>query len=217
LDQERAWNEIGSGKTFTHPLEREWLAECVPQGGRILDLGCGYGRLFDVLTQLGFTPSGADRSERMVALARDRHSGTDVRRIDSQLPWPDESFDCVLMITLLTSVPRRDEQQGLVREAVRVLAPNGHLYISDLPIQWDERSLTRYHEGTERFGEFGVFSWHEQLVFRHHSLEYLANLLAPAFRVRRMEAFDVRTMDGTNGRAVRLLAQVRPKVERSRA
>ncbi len=42
------WSNEGAKKTFTHPLNKEWLAG-IEKESAILDLGCGYGRLITEL------------------------------------------------------------------------------------------------------------------------------------------------------------------------
>ncbi len=54
LDQQvEYWNSVGARKTFTHPLDPSWLSRLEPSA-RILDYGCGYGRLAGELSQRGF-------------------------------------------------------------------------------------------------------------------------------------------------------------------
>src|SRR5262249_9386102 len=113
-----------------------------------------------------------------------------------------------LLITLLTSVPRRDEQQQLVSEMVRVLRPGGHLYVSDLPLQWDPRNIARYADGAARFGEDGVFATSQGCVVRHHALDDLVSLLKD-FTIVLAETFSVVTMDGHSATAFRVLAKLR--------
>ncbi|GII79082.1 hypothetical protein Sru01_40640 [Sphaerisporangium rufum] len=38
------WDGVGATKTFTHPLNLDWLAGA-NRNTRILDYGCGYGRV----------------------------------------------------------------------------------------------------------------------------------------------------------------------------
>jgi SAM-dependent methyltransferase len=58
---------FGSEKTFTHTLDPELLEECLPLSARILDYGCGYGRLTAQLAALGYgdvrggSPVGSDK------------------------------------------------------------------------------------------------------------------------------------------------------------
>ncbi|MGC5009903.1 hypothetical protein ACLQ2R_03975 [Streptosporangium sp. DT93] len=48
------WDTAGAGKTFTHPVDPGRLAT-VDRGARVLDYGCGYGRVMAEPNRLGFS------------------------------------------------------------------------------------------------------------------------------------------------------------------
>lgn len=61
-----------AGKTasFFHQKEMECFSSAFPPGGKILDLGCGAGRDAKRFSEMGFSVSGIDFSEELLALAR---------------------------------------------------------------------------------------------------------------------------------------------------
>jgi SAM-dependent methyltransferase len=68
----------------------------VSEGDRLLDVACGSGLALELAALLGAHPAGIDASPRLVAVARDRSPGADIRVGDmNALPWPDDSFDVV--------------------------------------------------------------------------------------------------------------------------
>jgi ubiquinone/menaquinone biosynthesis C-methylase UbiE len=72
----------------------------------------------------------------MVAEARKRHPALTFNKVDpTSLPFTDETFDAVLLFTVLTCIPTDDGQRRVLREASRVLRLGGILYISDLWLQ----------------------------------------------------------------------------------
>lgn len=75
-------------------------------GERILDLGCGDGRLSAQLTELGVNVVGIDSSAAMVAAAAKR--GVDSRRIDAQALAFDGEFDAVFSNAALHWMPEAD-------------------------------------------------------------------------------------------------------------
>lgn len=98
-----------------------------PDGGRILEVGCGTGSLTErLLARPGLVELAAiDIAERYVAFARSRFDDPrlTIRQADAgQLPFGDARFDRTL--SLLTFHLMSDPARG-VREAVRVTRPGG--------------------------------------------------------------------------------------------
>ncbi|MGW2517941.1 class I SAM-dependent methyltransferase [Streptomyces sp. NPDC001617] len=205
------WNGVGATKTFTHPVHHSWLAG-VGRDARILDYGCGYGRVTAELKDRGFSDvSGVDPSSGLVE--RGRRSRPDLRldvlRSPPTLPHPSASVDVVLLFAVLTCVPDAAAQRALVAELVRVLAPGGLLYVSDMTLQDDERNRERYTAHARRFvTPYGVFATDDGSVCRHHDITELRALLADVDLVAERR-IDVVTMNGHRSQGVQLLARKR--------
>ncbi|MEV5283173.1 class I SAM-dependent methyltransferase [Streptomyces sp. NPDC051993] len=205
------WDSAGATKTFTHPVNLDWLAG-VSRNARVLDYGCGYGRVMAELSEHGFSHvSGVDLSPALIA--RGRQSMPDLRFTVLESPptlaFPSESFDVVLLFAVLTCVPNDDAQRELVAELNRVLAPGGLLYISDLVLQDDERNRSRYTAYAEQFSApYGVFVTEDGAVCRHHDIADLRSLLSE-FDLVDEHRIDVATMNGHRSQAVQLLARKR--------
>lgn len=109
-------------------------------GARLLDLGCGNGRVAIPLARRGVAVTGVEMSEDWVAVARAwaMRDGVLARLIHADLraiPFPglaeDASFDAILSIgVLFEHLPESDEQaQRLLGELHRLLCPGGHCLI----------------------------------------------------------------------------------------
>jgi SAM-dependent methyltransferase len=210
-DQRPYWNEIGSRKTFTHPIERDWLARFVRPSDRILDYGCGYGRVFREFADVGYAHStGIDFSAAAIVRGRGPHPELDLRVVDT-LPIPLEagSFDVVLLFAVLTCIPDDDGQQAVTSECRRLLRENGLLYISDMPLQSTDEYRARYARGAAaRPGVYGVFETSDGAVVRHHDEARLESWMR-GFELLVRRDIDVMTMNGTACKAVQLLASKR--------
>ncbi|WP_428535892.1 metalloregulator ArsR/SmtB family transcription factor [Rhodopila sp.] len=122
------------------------LLGLIPAGAaeRLLDIGTGTGRVLELLAHRVRQALGVDASKAMLALARARLSGAGlahcaVRLADMyRLPLADRSFDCVVLQMVLHHA---EDPPGVVREAARVLAPNGRLLVIDLA-EHDRTELT---------------------------------------------------------------------------
>jgi SAM-dependent methyltransferase len=205
------WDGVGATKTFTHPVNIDWLAE-VSRDARILDYGCGYGRVMAELSGHGFSDVlGVDLSSALIARGRQLRPDLRFAVLESPptLACASGSFDAVMLFAVLTCVPSSDSQQELIAELSRVLAPGGLLYVSDLLLQDDERNRARYATYAEQFGmPYGVFASDDGAVLRHHGIGDLHALLAE-FDILNEFRVDVLTMNGHQSQAVQLLARRR--------
>jgi SAM-dependent methyltransferase len=205
------WDSVGATKTFTHPVNLTWLAE-VDRDAKVLDYGCGYGRVMAELAEQGFRAvSGVDLSPAVITRGRqlrpDLHF--DVLASPPRLAYASASFDVVLLFAVLTCIPDSGAQRELVAELLRVLVPGGLLYVSDMLLQEDERNRSRYAAYAQRFdAPYGVFATGDGAVCRHHHPIELRALLKDLdfLDERRIE---VATMNGHPSTAMQLLARKR--------
>ena len=111
---------------YSRPLSAQ-LADLadIPDGGRVLDVGCGTGALTgELVARLGEgSVAAVDPSPSFVAATRERHPGVEVREASAAaLPYPDESFDVALAQLVVHFMP--DPVAGL-REMRRVTRRGG--------------------------------------------------------------------------------------------
>lgn len=106
---------------------------------RLLDVGCGSGWLADHFADY----TGLDGSRDAVAAATERGRNVRLHDVAQPLPFPDASFDGVVMKDLLEHVP---DPVALVREVRRVLRPGGRAFASSPDAQrwvWDDYTHRR--------------------------------------------------------------------------
>lgn len=200
------WNTTGAVKVFVHPVELAWLDLIDPQA-RVLDYGCGYGRLTGLLTERGYANvEGVDVASELVARAREEWPSWRFTLLADppQLACPDGSVDAVLLFAVLTCVPTDAGQRELIAELRRVLRPGGCLYVSDLCLQSDQRNRSRYEVFAGKYGVYGVFETGDGAVCRHHSFEWLHDLLTDLDLVATREV-RVDTMNGNPAQATQFL------------
>jgi SAM-dependent methyltransferase len=202
------WDSVASQKTFSHPLQVEWLRKHSSEQARILDYGCGYGRTLAELSVNSFANLvGTDFSERMLLRARAEAPHASLIRNEGKVfPFANASFDVVLLFAVLTCIPADNDQQQLIAEVLRVLRPNGLLYISDLLLNDDERNRQRYEQYADNNRSYGVFELPEGVVVRHHRREWIEGL-TKEFRPLERESFTVTTMNGNSSAAFQYLGR----------
>jgi len=196
------WDRLGPTKRFSHPVNLSRLAELIDLDRRILDFGCGYGRVMGLLHEHGYRNLvGVDPAPAMIAAARQRFPALTFLEVNStRLPLADESVDAALLFTVLTCIPSDDEQRRVIREIGRVLRPDGLLYISDLWLQKDERNVDRYRRYQAKYGVYGIFELPEGVVLRHHTRQWIEQLTAQ-FALITVDEIVADTMNGHRAEA----------------
>jgi ubiquinone/menaquinone biosynthesis C-methylase UbiE len=126
----------------------------LPEGARILELGCGDGRTLAALGTLPCTLVGLDRARAALALCRPPAGQPAFRLVwgDARcLPFPDQSFDAVLLLHVLGH-GLADDRERMAAEAVRVTAAGGRLHLrvfshadlrAETGVEIEERSRLR--------------------------------------------------------------------------
>lgn len=206
MDQLPYWNTAGVTKTYGHPVEVSWLST-LDHDARIVDVGCGYGRVAAVLADSGYADvTGVDFAPGLIDRARAEHPGIrfDVQTDPPSLDFGDASVDAVTLFAVLTCIPDDDAQRAAVAEIRRVLRPGGLLYVSDLCLQPDDRNLARYQEFASRYGRYGVFETGDGAICRHHRLDWFRDLFG-AFAPRKQRTIPAGTMNGNPAIATQLL------------
>ena len=102
----------------------------VGPGAALLDAGCGSGRYSVELAAEGFEVTGADRSEELVALARDRAGGGTRFVVADLCDWSlRERFDAVLCRGVLNDLVDDADRQAAFGGLRRALRPGGVLVL----------------------------------------------------------------------------------------
>lgn len=97
-------------------------------GDKILDVGCGGGRVFSQLKELGidFDYVGIDNSQGMITEAIKANPGGKFHIMDmTSLCFSDESFDQIWVIASFHHLQSRSERVKALSEFKRVLKPGG--------------------------------------------------------------------------------------------
>jgi 2-polyprenyl-6-hydroxyphenyl methylase/3-demethylubiquinone-9 3-methyltransferase len=118
----------------------------VPKVGEsIVDIGCGTGVITAELARTGLEATGVDVVPEFIAVAEAKHPSVSFTvGAAEQLPFPDQSFDFANLSSLLEHV---DDWRKTLREAARVLAPGGVLYLSTNNRFWPIQAEIRYLHG----------------------------------------------------------------------
>jgi len=124
-----------------HYLEKRvrFLSHYLNKDSKILDVGCGTGRLINNLSMLGdLEICGCDNSIEMLKIAK---MPGDCRLICSSsdyLPYTDNTFDAVISVSVFHHLKSQGAMLRTMNEMIRVTKKNGRVVI------WDANPLNPY-------------------------------------------------------------------------
>jgi ubiquinone/menaquinone biosynthesis C-methylase UbiE len=124
------------------------LRAVLPAEAALLDAGCGTGLTGLALRAAGFTGpiDGIDLSPVSLGLARRHGVYRNLSVVDLQalpLPIPDDSYDALLCVGVMTYVP---DGEGVMREFARVVRPGGHILVTQRDDLFHERGYAAMFE-----------------------------------------------------------------------
>jgi tRNA (uracil-5-)-methyltransferase TRM9 len=131
--------------------ELEVILPYIADGARVLDLGCGNGRVARLLARhrRDVAYVGVDSSADLVARCKMQDVGRKLQEAEfliADMVEPDwtrklagASFDCVLLLAVLHHIPGRDVRTRILRQARELLAPQGRIVVSTWQFMDNER------------------------------------------------------------------------------
>jgi SAM-dependent methyltransferase len=153
----------------------------LPEPARVLDAGCGSGRMLQELTRYGQV-SGIELDPRAAGAARARGHGEVLVGSLEQLPWDEQSFDLITCLDVLEHTP---DDRLTLSELRRVCAVGGWLLLTVPAYQalWSLHDVANHH-----FRRYGRRSLRQTVADSGWELNRLTSfnsiLLAPAALVR---------------------------------
>ena len=106
----------------------------IKKGDRILDLGCGNGRLFDLFRIMGVQDKieyvGIDGSEKFIEIAKQRYGNCFQVADILNLPFSDNYFDTIWSIAVFHHIPSKELRLLALKEMKRVLKDKGRIIIT---------------------------------------------------------------------------------------
>ncbi len=113
---------------FGQDRRLDMIRQQVPlEGARVLDVGCGVGAYVDKVRGLTAEAFGVDiDGEKLARARRDKSIETLALAVSEQLPFPENTFDAVLLLEVIEHVA--DDRQTIV-EAQRVCKRGGSVLV----------------------------------------------------------------------------------------
>ena len=116
------------------------LGKYSKDGFKILDLGCGSGRLYHLFEEFqGVEYVGVDQSEGQIEVAREQFPELDFQVAEmTELPFSDNEFDIIYCVATFHHLPDEASRIKSLNEMKRVLKSGGHIIMTN----WNLNSKT---------------------------------------------------------------------------
>ncbi len=170
------WQTIAEEFTKTRKWnwhELEFLSEYIKNGQKVLDLGCGNGRLCKLLQGKDIEYIGLDNSEGLIKIARERFNEAEFLVADALnlgIRFPKNEFDVIVSVAFLHHIPSQKLQLKILKDCFSLLKPNGFLIFTVWNLrQW--KLIWRYRLYSLFLGQKDVFvPWNagEKKIWRYH-------------------------------------------------
>lgn len=114
--------------------ETEYIVSLIPQGGSVMDLGCGTGRHLIEIAKNGIDITGVDISENMLLELKKKYPQANVLKANIYTDTIDQKFDLITLIwNAVMEIAYTDENLALLFTKLKsLLKPNGKILIVNL-------------------------------------------------------------------------------------
>ena len=162
-----------------YPIKYANLA--IKKGDKILEAGCGAGRVYFHYKKRGFNIKGIDSSKNGIKniLEKDKNADVEVANI-SKVEYPSENFDIVLAFGLYHNIEDINELKKSFEETVRILKKKGQLVAS---VRFDSlenniiENIVKKRSDKKNFDKF--HRW-------HFSLNDMKNFLGAETKIKKV-------------------------------
>ncbi len=144
-DVEKILNSLESGYDFMADKfsetrkhfwrELEFIKDYAKNEDKILDFGCGSGRLLELFSDKKIKYYGVDVSEKLVEIASNKHSRENTRfsKINTRqtsLSFNNDFFNTIYSIAVFHHFPGKEYQEKMAKELFRITKPGGRVVIT---------------------------------------------------------------------------------------
>lgn len=138
-DYNRISHHFSSTRKYNWPALKGLLSDI--EGGKnfkMADLGCGNGRIYELISEKKIDYYGLDLSEDLINIAKKKHPG--VRFIVGNVldtPYKDNFFDLTLSVATLHHIPGKESRRQALNEIYRITKSSGKVILTNWYF-WDK-------------------------------------------------------------------------------
>jgi ubiquinone/menaquinone biosynthesis C-methylase UbiE len=126
---------------FSRTRQKYWeemrgFAARLKSGDRVLDLGCGNGRLYEVLQDLSISYLGVDNSRELIDFAKRRWNENEKRKFlvgeaTDLAWWKGEKYNAVFVIAAMHHVPSYELRKKVLENIAKILEKDSLLIMTN--------------------------------------------------------------------------------------
>jgi len=163
----KAWENMGENVPSTSTFS-ERIFDHLQPGNRVLDVGCGYGRISRTFRERGFRLVGIDINKDAIAAAKFIPGVEFYVQSADNLEFEDNFFDGAFTQASLGSMEYQVRVKSLT-EICRVLRKGGVLQVAEFGLGNNPK---RYEEDEKITGEYGtIITKYNDVEYRSHNFE----------------------------------------------
>lgn len=122
------------------------LFKYIKEESKIIDVGCGFGKVSIQMALKGFCVEGIDINRNGIETAKKAAKKLNLEEQlkfmvgnATELPYDNETFDIAIMQALLTAIVDKEDRNKIMKETYRILRPMGCLYIAEFGQTWHSK------------------------------------------------------------------------------
>ncbi|HOX10432.1 MAG TPA: methyltransferase domain-containing protein [Candidatus Moranbacteria bacterium] len=111
----------------------EFIADYAKDGNKVLDFGCGNGRLLELFADKNIDYYGSDVSEKLIDLAQQKYASACFSKTNpsqTSLAFTNEFFNTVYSIAVFHHFPSKKYREDIAKELYRVTKKDGRIIIT---------------------------------------------------------------------------------------
>lgn len=180
------WNSYKGQQRFTSPLADERFTRHLSANDRVLDLGCGYGRVAAYLYGRGIkNVFGIDPSQELIEEAKRSFPATTYPELRFRVGVVDdiprtEHFEAALLFAVIEYVYGRKDREHFVAAIHDRLNPQGLVLLEAFVQDW-ENNAALYEKAMEAGKEKGTILLPNGLSVYHDTPEGLDTLFSQGY------------------------------------
>jgi len=135
------------------------LIQYAKSGCKILDAGCGNGRLFQLFRSKKIEYIGIDNCPSLIKEAKQKYPSAEFQVMDiMNLKFDEQSFDTIFCIAALQHIPSKEFRIQVLKSFHKILKPNGYLIMTNWNL-WQKK----YFSQSLKYSFSSLFGKHKEL------------------------------------------------------